>query len=377
MRVLRPASGSRPARLDAGRYFSAEELRRARRFSRGQLALGLGMELVQGATCARAARRPHAPRGAGEAALQGAGLAAACAAAPLPLAVLARQRAVRAGLATGGWHDWTRDLLKGAAIEAALAGGGAALAHELRRRYGRRWWLPAAAASTAIDGALTWAAPVLLEPLFNDFTPLAAGDTRDDVFALAGAAGIRLRGVRVVDASRRTSAANAYVSGLGWTRRVVLYDTLLAGFTREETRLVVAHEFAHVRHRDVGRGLAWTALTAPAAMWAVAGMTDERGGSVAALALSLGLVATPLGVVSRRLSRAVEVRADEFALALAGNAPAFVSFERRVALQNMIDPDPPRWLNGLLGTHPSTLERIALALRPAAANRALRTPAGS
>jgi STE24 endopeptidase len=104
---------------------------------------------------------------------------------------------------------------------------------------------------------------VLLDPVFNDYTPLPEGETRSDVLHLARAAGVGVKGIYSVDASRRTTAANAYVTGLGPTKRVVLFDTLLDRYGRDEVRVVVAHELAHVRHRDVPRGVAYAAIVAP------------------------------------------------------------------------------------------------------------------
>jgi STE24 endopeptidase len=160
--------------------------------------------------------------------------------------------------------------------------------------------------------------------------------------------------------------ANAYVTGIGATKRVVLYDTLLEGFTRDETRLVVAHELAHVAHRDVPRGLAYLALVAPLAAWAVAELTEllapgERAGALPALALAAGLVGTPVGWAGNAMSRRVEATADAFALRLTGAPEPFISFERRITLRNLADPDPPRILTALGGTHPTTMERIGIA----------------
>ena len=115
----------------------------------------------------------------------------------------------------------------------------------------------------------------MLDPVFNKFTPLPAGATRDDVLELAKKAGVDVGEVYEVDASRRTTAANAYVTGLGHTKRVVLYDTLLKDFTPAETRLVVAHELGHVRYRDVPHGLLWLALVAPFATLVVARVGEK------------------------------------------------------------------------------------------------------
>lgn len=213
---------------------------------------------------------------------------------------------------------------------------------------------------------------MVLDPVFNSFTPLPDGETREDVLALAAAAGVKVRQVYSVDASRRTTAANAYVSGLGPTKRVVLFDTLFDRYSRDEVRVVVAHELAHVRHRDIPRVMAYAAIVAPAAARAVerlaCSLTDEPGTPAAlpALALAAALITTPLGLMGNRLSRALERRADEFALALAGSPDAFVSFERTIAVQNVADLEPPRWVSRLLATHPPTVERIGAAVAFAA-----------
>jgi STE24 endopeptidase len=210
---------------------------------------------------------------------------------------------------------------------------------------------------------------VLLDPIFNRFERLPDGDVRSDVLELAGAAGVTVGEVYSVDASRRTTAANAYVTGVGPTKRVVLFDTLLDRYTRDEIRVVVAHELAHVRHRDVPRSVAYAAITAPAAAlavqrvsWAFAPSVRGTAAALPALALAGVAVSTPVGLLANRLSRQLERRADQFSLELSGAPDAFVSFERAIALQNVSELDPPRWLTGLLATHPSTGERIGMAL---------------
>jgi STE24 endopeptidase len=178
-----------------------------------------------------------------------------------------------------------------------------------------------------------------------------------------------------VDASRRTTAANAYVTGLGPTKRVVFFDTLLRDFAPAEVRLVVAHELAHQRFRDVVRGLAYLAAVAPAGMFAVARAAErlvppgeERGPAlVPAAALASALLVPALGPAANRLSRGLEVRADRFAMDLTGDPATLIDFHRRIALSNVADPDPPGWVRVLFGTHPSTVERIGHALAVAQA----------
>jgi STE24 endopeptidase len=376
-RALRPRRApARPEPVRVEEYFSAAELARARAYGRPQLALSLGSTLVRaGVLGVLVGRRPRsggrrqgrAGSVTGEVAC-GAGLSIGLTLAALPLDAVGRRRSLAVGLATQSWRGWAGDVVKSTLIGATLVGGGAPVVLGLMRRRGQRWWIEAAAGSIGLGVLATIGAPVVLDPIFNRFTRLEPGQTRDDVLELAGAAGVGVQDVYTVDASRRTTAANAYVTGLGATRRVVLFDTLLATFSRDETRLVVAHELAHVRHRDVPRGLLQMALAAPAATLAVARLTsrldrtsDPGPGSLPALALAVGIVVGPVGMVSNQLSRAVERRADRFALKLTDSPDAFTSFERRIVLANLGDPDPPRWFNVLFATHPPAVERIAIA----------------
>jgi STE24 endopeptidase len=234
----------------------------------------------------------------------------------------------------------------------------------LVRRLGGRWWIAGSGAAVATSAAFTYAAPLVLAPIFNRFTELPDGPARDDVLELAGRAGLEVGRVLEVDGSRRTTAANAYVTGLGPSKRVVLYDTLIRDFTREETRLVVAHELAHVHYRDVRRSLLYTALVTPAATFAVARLAGDEP-SLPALAAAASAIGIPIGLIAGALSRVVERRADTYALQATGDHQAFVDFQRRITLKNIGDPDPPRWLHRLLGTHPSTVQRIGLALATA------------
>jgi STE24 endopeptidase len=366
--LLRPRERFPHAQVRPRAYFSAEELGKAKRFRNGQLLLFGGQSALELAVLVRAVRRP--PRAGRRPVLAGALTAAALTAATtavgLPLRAVARRRAKDVGLVTQSWGGWGVDLAKGTAIGATLGAGGGALLVLGMRRFGRAWWAPGAALAAGVAVVFTFVGPVLLDPVFNTFTPLPAGATRDDVLELADKAGVDVGQVYEVDASRRTTAANAYVNGIGHTKRVVLYDTLLKDFTPAETRLVIAHELGHVHFRDVPKGLLWLALVAPFATLAVARLTErfQREGAtpLPAAALSLALISPAATVVSNQLSRAIERRADDFALRMTHEPEAMVAFERRITLQNVGDPAPPRWRQILLGTHPDTMERIGQAL---------------
>jgi len=376
--LLRPREGLvEPAPVRAEAYFSASEIGRARDYNRPQLALFGGVMVVQVGVLAllvvRPPRRLAGPfrRPLLAAAMTGAALSVTVSLAALPLKVAGRERARDYGLVTQSWGGYARDQAIGWTIGGVITGAGAAAAVALMRRFPRGWWAPGAVVVVAFGAASVYAGPVVLDPLFNTFKPLPAGEVRSDVLELAEQAGVDVGEVFSIDASRRTTAANAYVTGLGRTKRVVLYDTLTDNFSRDELRLVVAHELAHVRYGDVPRGLLYLAIVAPLGMLAVARLSsrlapgdDELPGPalLPALALSITLLVPVITTVSNQLSRGWEQRADSFALALTDAPEPFISFERGIALRNLSDPDPPGWVTFLLSTHPPTVQRIGLGV---------------
>jgi STE24 endopeptidase len=373
--LLRPRDGViAPAPVDPGSYFTPDQLDRARDYRRGQLVIFGTSLVVEAAVLVWLVRRPPARlRGVRRPVLVAAGAGAALsvglAGAQLPLSAIAHQRSVDVGLSTQGWGEWLGDLGKAAGIGAVFAGVGGAAAIALMRRFPRGWWAPGSVVVIGFAAATLYLGPVVLDPIFNRFTVLPDGPTRSDVLALAREAGVDVGQVYEVDASRRTTASNAYVTGLGHTKRVVLYDNLLKDFTRDEVRLVVAHELGHVHYRDVPRGLLYVALVAPFGLLAAAGLTrrlapdEPRPGPAALPALALSVAVVSLGVttIANQLSRRVEARADSYSLRLTDAPEPFIGFERGIALRNVADPDPPEWITFLLATHPPTVDRIGIA----------------
>jgi Zn-dependent protease with chaperone function len=371
--LFRPRDlGPAPLPVDARAYFSAAQLEKAENFRSGQLWLyGARLLIELGVLVVLVRKAPPRIRAFGErrpvlaGAATAAGISLVLGLAPLPVSAIARERAKDVGLVTQDWLGWVGDIAKSQAIAAVLWGAGGALLIFGMRKLGRRWWIAGSVVVVLFGVAITYASPVVLDPLFNKFTPLKEGRTRADVLELAKRAGIDVGQVYEMDASRRTTAANAYVAGLGHTKRVVLYDNLMKDFSPAEVRLVVAHELGHVRHRDVPHGLLWLALVAPAGMWAAALLAERlvpRGApavtAVPTVALAVGLVATPITMVSSQLSRSVERRADAFSLALTRDPESFIRFEKRIAVKNVADVEPPAWSTFLLASHPPTLERI-------------------
>jgi STE24 endopeptidase len=382
--LLRPRSGLiEPVAVDAQSYFTALQLDRAKDFRGVQRLITLGGLVLSTGTLALVAWRPPRrlfERLAGRpilgAATAGAGLSLLLVVVDLPLSAWSHQRAVDVGLATQNWPDWLVDVAKSAAIGAGFAALGAALALALVRRFRRNWWAPAAVVVVAFGFITIWLFPVVIDPIFNKFQKLAPGPIRADVLRLAREAGVDVGEVYRVDASRRTTAANAYVNGLGHSKRVVLYDNLVKGFPPDQVRLVVAHELGHQKHDDVLRGLAWLALVAPAGTFLTQRLAEAFGrrqhlgdprarpgpNALPAIALAITLAAFGFGVASNVLSRQVEARADSFSLRLTGDPSSFIQFHRRLAVRNISDPDPPRFWQILFGTHPTTLQRIGIGV---------------
>jgi STE24 endopeptidase len=222
---------------------------------------------------------------------------------------------------------------------------------------------------------------VVLEPIFNRFTPLEDEQLRQSVLVLAEDARVPVREVLVADASRRTSKLNAYVSGLGATRRVVLFDTLLEQATEPELLTVVAHELGHRRFRHVAIGTAlamagavatvivlWALLSSEAVLDAIGadGPGDARVAPFALLVASvLGLVAAPaLAAISRRW----EYACDAFAVRQTRDLGAFESAFARLSQANLPDPAPPRLAYLWLFSHPTVPERLEAARRAAGAS---------
>ena len=297
----------------------------------------------------------------------------------LPFSVRAFRQDARAGLATQRLGGFLRDWAKARAVGLVLV-----VLPVTALVLGARWQPPgwplvAAVAAVLLVLALAVVGPVLIEPLFNRFRPLEPGPLRARLLGLAATMGVPVRDVLVADASRRTTRVNAYVSWLGRTRRVVVYDTLLAGSggstgADDEVALVAAHELAHVRHRDVLWGTVGSAALAAVSVLAVVALFDleavQRVFAVSGLGDPLvvpgllllvalgGLLAAP---VASAISRWAEARADWVALEVTRDPVTAVAVERRLALENRADLRPNRLLVAMFASHPVTMARIAQA----------------
>jgi STE24 endopeptidase len=306
----------------------------------------------------------------------------------LPLHAVSHWWRRRYGLSEQGYDGWLRDEAVSLGITVVLAAIAVAGALALAGWLGGRWWLVGGPALAAIGVLFVLVQPLVIQPLFNRFQPLPDRELAREIERLGDELGVRVERVQVADASRRTTAANAYVAGIGPSKRVVLYDTILDGsFSRGELLSVSAHELAHVARSHLWKGLAWFALLAIPGVFLVAWLTQRRGGledpALVPLALLVALLFSLATLPFQNLvSRRYEREADWLALVATGDPDSAISLDRKLVLRSLGDPDPPRWLVVLLSTHPPAIERIAMAeefmkSRPELRRREDRSPAGS
>jgi STE24 endopeptidase len=292
--------------------------------------------------------------------------------ASLPFA--ARVEAVRMqyGLSTRSWWGWGGDVLRSFALNAVLTLVAVLALVALARALPKGWWFPAAAGGAALLLVVSFTYPLVVEPAFNQFTPMPEGELRDSLLALAESDGVPVDEVLVADASRRTSTLNAYVSGFGATRRIVVYDTLVDGAPADEVEMVVAHELGHAAEQDVLRGTLLGALGVATAVCLLAVLLRRprllrRAGAagpgdprVVALVLALvALLSFASGPLENLVSRRIETRADLHGLELTRDPETFASLQRSLALASLADLDPPAVAFALFASHPTAPMRIA------------------
>jgi STE24 endopeptidase len=280
----------------------------------------------------------------------------------------------RYDLSTQNLQGWILDQLKGILVGGLLGGLVLEIIYAVLRIAPDTWWLWAAAILLVFNVILANLAPVLLMPLFFKFEPLGEeyAELKERLIRLAEDAGAHVRGVYKFDMSRRTKAANAALTGLGNTRRIILGDTLLDEFSNDEIETVLAHELGHHVNKDIPIGIAVESVTTLLGLylaslvleWGVGlfgfnGPADIAGLPLFILVIGLySLITMPL---SNAFSRWRERRADRYALQTTHKPEAFASAMTRLANQNLADADPEPWVEVLLYSHPALSKRIAMA----------------
>jgi len=277
----------------------------------------------------------------------------------------------RFGLSNQTILGWISDQLKGTLLSGIIGAPLLIGMFALLRGAPTTWWLWGALGYSLFVIILTALAPVLLMPIFFKFKPLGESyfDLENRLLSLSERAGTYVQGVYTFDMSRRTRAANAALTGLGRSRRIILGDTLLENFTEDEIETVLAHELAHHVHGDIPLGIA---IQVPLTFlffylihlvldWTVPILGLEGIADPASLPL-LALVFSGLGLVTMPLFNAWgrwrERMADDYALQLTQKPGAFIAAMTRLANQNLADVDPDAWVVFLLHSHPPLRARI-------------------
>ncbi|GAA2406599.1 hypothetical protein GCM10010191_13380 [Actinomadura vinacea] len=384
------------APVDPSRDFSAAEIARSRAFDAAlapraysSLVAGLAVVLVLGLTplgarfiawtTARVRRWPL------RVAVAAVALTTVLRLAGLPFGVWGEAVLRRYGLSTQSWPEWFVDQAKSLGVTWIVWTLALLLLYWALRRFPRYWWTGAAAAGFLLVVTMSFLYPIAFEPVFNKFHSLPQGRLRADLLAMAQRDGVPVKDVLVADASRRTTALNAYVSGFGSTRRIVVYDTLLKATPEPRVKAIVAHELGHAKYADVLYGTLIGALSVSAAVCLLhlllssprllrrSGVAPEGGdgdgaaGGAAdprslALLLALVTVAMQLGTpVQNLISRQIEARADAHSLDLTRDPATFASMQHELSSRNISDLGPDPLERVLYMTHPSAPERIAMA----------------
>ncbi|MBI1830717.1 MAG: M48 family metallopeptidase [Planctomycetes bacterium] len=294
-----------------------------------------------------------------------------------PIAIARLYHARHWGMSNLELGDWLRDHALALGINSIWEGAILAGLYGLLIGLPRTWWLVAPVAGSVLGAAYAFLAPVLINPLFNDFTPLSQTEWRrlqPRVRALIAKAGVPVDEILVMNASRQSNHSNAYFTGFGATRRIVLFDNLLKKHSEAEVESILAHELGHWRHDHIVKGIALAALAAllgfflldrllriavERAPWNLQSTADPAGVPFILLLIYLGSwAALP---AQNLVSRHFERQADQASLELAGNPDVFINAEKKLAADNLANLAPTPWNVWLFATHPPTVERIQMA----------------
>ncbi|PKM83720.1 MAG: endopeptidase [Firmicutes bacterium HGW-Firmicutes-13] len=274
----------------------------------------------------------------------------------------------RFGFSTQTAGSWFLDYFKSGLISLGVSTGGLTGLYILMVRWPARWWLLAGTGFSLFILLSTYLFPIIIDPLFHNFTPLEDEALSSEIVSMAERAEIKVEQVLVADASRRTHKSNAYFTGIGKSKRIVIYDNLLKGFTAEEVLVVIAHEMAHWRHSHIVKGIVMSIAGAFISLYLFRAFLKMTG-------LGLNLKLIPLALlffalvslvampVQNAVSRSFERQADRGAITLTENPEAFVALKQNLAEANLAAVQPHPLIKMVLYSHPPIIERIRSAER--------------
>jgi STE24 endopeptidase len=277
------------------------------------------------------------------------------------------------GLSTRGIGGWLADYGKYLLLQAALAFVIFAGLYRLMAAFPIRWWIVAGFLFATFIIVMAALSPLIIDPIFNKFTPISDQKLKNKIVELSRNAGLSVENVYEMDASVRTRTLNAYFTGIGRTKRVVIYDNLLRNTSRAEVVMVLAHELGHWRRAHLWKGIALAAAgtfivvfilsrllsSGSVARWHIPSFDHPAGVPLVMLVVLLcGYISMP---VQNAVSRHFERQADMDSLLLTRDPDTFIKVEERMAETNLSDVQPHPLIKWLLFTHPPTLERIEMA----------------
>jgi STE24 endopeptidase len=230
----------------------------------------------------------------------------------------------------------------------------------------RSWWLLSGIALSIFVYLSSYLYPILIDPLFYKFTPLQDEVLSQEVMKMAENAGIEVEGILVADASRRTVKANAYFSGLGKTKRIVLFDNLLNNFSQDEVMAVIAHEMGHWRYNHIFKNILLGSAGAFLSLYILKALLSAMGlaaglKSLLAAYLFFSLLSLATMPLENLISRSFERQADREALRLTGNPTAFIDLKKNLGVANLSVVQPHPLIKAVLYSHPPIIERIGMA----------------
>jgi len=282
----------------------------------------------------------------------------------------------RFGFNTTTTRTWVLDRVKGFLLAGLLGYPLLALVLKLVEWTGTNWWLWSAAVVIAFQLLLLLIAPVIIMPLFNKFTPLPEGALRERLFALAQRTNFPTRSIEVMDGSKRSRHSNAFFTGFGRFRKIILFDTLFAQLTEPEVESVLAHEIGHYKKRHVlkllGVSIAGVLVAFAAITWLAGqrwfyrafGFEHQAGFAAASVVPAMLLFALLAGTISfwaspfiHIWSRRFEYEADAFAHAAMGEAQSFIRALRKLSEKNLSNLTPHPLYSRFYYSHPTVLER--------------------
>lgn len=269
------------------------------------------------------------------------------------------------GFSTQSMGSWWLDFLKEEGLDLIMSGVGVLLLFWAFKIWPTTWWIVGALFFSAwlIIQSVLW--PIVVAPLFNHFEPVQNSGVTRMVHELAGEAGLDINEILVMDASQRTTKANAYFAGLGHTKRIVLYDNLLNQYSLEEVKAVIAHEMAHWQKGHIVKGIL-LGILGSFIVWGCAYLvlrSGIRGNHYPPMAWAVFMLFLLLATfvsnpIQNLISRQMEIEADQTSVHLMGDATAAMSLQMNLALRNRSDLSPPPFLEWFSYTHPSVLTRI-------------------